>query len=118
MTYYEMVEDLTAFAKSYNPDFYVCYNKSIWSPMVHLQPFASMEKTSYSMAHLAEGLADAEHVMYDCGTWVEAKENAEYVQMAVRPVFNREKDTFCSPLECNTEYVKSAGSFPFAPSDL
>ncbi len=49
-------------------------------------------------AHLAEGLADAEHLMYDCGTWVEAKENAEYVQMAVRPVFNREKDTFCSHL--------------------
>lgn len=26
-TYYDMVKDLTAFAKSYNPDFHVCYNK-------------------------------------------------------------------------------------------
>lgn len=26
-TYYDMVEDLTAFAKKYNPDFHVCYNK-------------------------------------------------------------------------------------------
>lgn len=26
-TYYDMVHDLTEFAKSYNPDFHVCYNK-------------------------------------------------------------------------------------------
>ena len=26
-TYYDMVRDLTAFAKKYNPDFHVCYNK-------------------------------------------------------------------------------------------
>ncbi len=49
-------------------------------------------------AHLAEGLADAEHVMYDRGTWIEADSDAEFVQMAIQPVFNREKDHFCSHL--------------------
>lgn len=49
-------------------------------------------------AHLAEGLADAEHVMYDRGTLIETNENAGFVQMAVRPVFNRENDNFCSHL--------------------
>lgn len=48
--------------------------------------------------HLAEGLADAEHVMYDRGTWIEACGEAQFIQMAVRPVFNRERDRFCSHL--------------------
>ncbi len=48
--------------------------------------------------HLAEELAKGEHVMYDCGTLVEAGENATFVQMATRPVFNRTYEHFCSHL--------------------
>ena len=48
--------------------------------------------------HLAEELAKGEHVMYDCGTLVEAGANATFVQMATRPVFNRTYEHFCSHL--------------------
>lgn len=46
--------------------------------------------------HLEKGLESAEHVMYDRGTLVEAVEGAEFIQMAVRPVFNRSYEHFCS----------------------
>ncbi len=48
--------------------------------------------------HLAVHLADAEHVMYDRGLEVKATEQAEFVQMAIRPVFNRSYEHFCSHL--------------------
>lgn len=48
--------------------------------------------------HLLKGLADSEHVMYDCGTYVKAGEKAEFVQEAIRPVFNRTYEHFCSHL--------------------
>lgn len=48
--------------------------------------------------HLAKDLADAEHVMYDQGTCVKATEDASFVQMAMRPVFNRSYEHFCSHL--------------------
>lgn len=48
--------------------------------------------------HLAKGLADAEHVMYDKGTLVEAEENAVFVQKVIPPVFNRTYEHFCSHL--------------------
>ena len=48
--------------------------------------------------HLAEDLADAEHVMYSRGTLVGTAENASFVQMAIRPVFNRTYEHFCSHL--------------------
>lgn len=49
-------------------------------------------------AHLAKGLADAEHVMYDKGTLVEAAQDAEFVQKVIPPVFNRTYEHFCSHL--------------------
>lgn len=48
--------------------------------------------------HLAKGLADAEHVMYDKGTYVEAMDNAVFVQPVIPPVFNRTYEHFCSHL--------------------
>lgn len=49
-------------------------------------------------AHMAKNLADAEHVMYDQGTLVKATGEASFVQMAIRPVFNRTYEHFCSHL--------------------
>lgn len=48
--------------------------------------------------HLAKEMEAAEHVMYDRGTWVEAKEHADFIQLATRPVFNRSFEHFCSHL--------------------
>lgn len=48
-------------------------------------------------AHLAKGLADAEHVMYDKGTYIEALD-AVFVQPVIPPVFNRTYEHFCSHL--------------------
>ena len=48
--------------------------------------------------HLAKGLADAEHVMYDKGTLVEATDEAQFVQKVIPPVFNRTYEHFCSHL--------------------
>lgn len=47
-------------------------------------------------AHLAADLEAAEHVMYDRGTLVSATDRAEFIQMAIRPVFNRTYEHFCS----------------------
>ena len=44
--------------------------------------------------HLAKGLADAEHVMYDKGTLVEATDEAQFVQKVIPPVFNRTYEHF------------------------
>ena len=49
-------------------------------------------------AHLAKGLADAEHVMYDQGTLVEVCDGASFVQKVIPPVFNRTYEHFCSHL--------------------
>lgn len=51
----------------------------------------------FPKAHLAKGLADAEHVMYDRGTLVK-EEAADFIQRAIRPVFNRTHEHFCSHL--------------------
>lgn len=48
--------------------------------------------------YLAKGLADAEHVMYDKGTLVEATDEAQFVQKVIPPVFNRTYEHFCSHL--------------------
>ncbi|MDD3172713.1 MAG: beta-galactosidase trimerization domain-containing protein [Herbinix sp.] len=48
--------------------------------------------------HLAEDLANAEHVMYDRGIEVKATSQATFVQNAIRPVFNRTYEHFCSHL--------------------
>ena len=48
--------------------------------------------------HLASGLANAEHVMYDKGTLVEACDGASFVQRVIPPVFNRSYEHFCSHL--------------------
>lgn len=48
--------------------------------------------------HLAAGLADAEHVMYDKGTLVEVSGETEFVQKVIPPVFNRTYEHFCSHL--------------------
>ena len=47
--------------------------------------------------HLAKGLEDAEHVMYDRGTLVDAAD-AKYVANVIPPVFNRTYEHFCSHL--------------------
>lgn len=49
-------------------------------------------------AHLAKDLSDSEHVMYDRGLAVKATSAASFVQMAIRPVFNRTYEHFCSHL--------------------
>ena len=41
-----------------------------------------------------KGLADAEHVMYDKGTLVEATDEAQFVQKVIPPVFNRTYEHF------------------------
>lgn len=48
--------------------------------------------------HLAKNLADAEHAMYNRGTLIKAEYKAQFVQMAVKPVFNRSYEHFCSHL--------------------
>lgn len=48
--------------------------------------------------HISTDLEKAEHVMYDRGTFIKAKENASFVQMATGPVFNRSYEHFCSHL--------------------
>ena len=48
--------------------------------------------------HLSKDLADAEHVMYDKGTLVEATDEAVFVQKVIPPVFNRTYEHFCSHL--------------------
>ncbi|MDO4343360.1 MAG: beta-galactosidase trimerization domain-containing protein [Eubacteriales bacterium] len=48
--------------------------------------------------HLAADLEDAEHVMYDRGTLVEALDGAVFVQKVIPPVFNRTYEHFCSHL--------------------
>lgn len=47
--------------------------------------------------YLAESLADAEHAMYDRGTLVKVNREAQ-VQPAIKPVFNRSYEHFCSHL--------------------
>lgn len=49
-------------------------------------------------AHLAKGLENAEHVMYDRGTLVEAGTETVFVQKVIPPVFNRTYEHFCSHL--------------------
>ena len=48
--------------------------------------------------HLAKGLSASEHVMYDKGVEVKSSPEATFVQMAIRPVFNRSYEHFCSHL--------------------
>ncbi|MDO4275845.1 MAG: beta-galactosidase trimerization domain-containing protein [Eubacteriales bacterium] len=48
--------------------------------------------------HLAEGMADGEHVMYDRGTLVKAGEDVTFIQNVIPPVFNRSYEHFCSHL--------------------
>lgn len=48
--------------------------------------------------HLAKGMADAEHAMYDRGTLVETSKEAGYIQKIIPPVFNRTYEHFCSHL--------------------
>jgi len=46
--------------------------------------------------HLAKNLAQGEHVMYDQGAYVKSNPDASFVQMAMRPVFNRTYEHFSS----------------------
>ena len=50
------------------------------------------------IGHLGTDLADSEHVMYSRGTLIDAAKEAEFVQMAVAPVFDRSYEHFCSHL--------------------